>query len=224
MQTVLSWFSVETVAFHILGYPMSYIEFVGTLLYLWSVWLIARKNMLTWPVGIASVILYFFLFYQIRLYSDAIEQLYYLGASAYGWWYWKKDLQQRGDDVVVVRISQLPVIGAWAVGTFLASVLLSVFVMSRIHLLLPAIFPEAASYPFIDTLTTLMSFSAMFLMAQKRLESWVYWIIVDIIGIWLYYVKDVKFIALLYVILLVMASNGLITWYKGLRKEAVPVL
>ncbi len=50
--------SVDNIAFTLLGYPMSYIELVGTLLYLWSVWLISKKNMLTWPVGIVSVLLY----------------------------------------------------------------------------------------------------------------------------------------------------------------------
>jgi nicotinamide mononucleotide transporter len=70
---MLELFSVNNIAFTILGYPMSYIEFIGTILYLWSVWLIARKQMLTWPVGIVSVLLYMALFYQIRLYSDTLE-------------------------------------------------------------------------------------------------------------------------------------------------------
>jgi nicotinamide mononucleotide transporter len=87
---MLELLSVNTIAFTVIGYPMSYIELVGTLLYLASVWLIARKNMLTWPVGIVSVLLYMALFYQIRLYSDALEQVYYLGASVYGWWYWRR--------------------------------------------------------------------------------------------------------------------------------------
>ena len=68
--------SVQNIAFSVLGYPMSYIEFVGTVLYLWSVWLIARRRVLTWPVGIVSVLLYMALFYQIRLYSDSLEQIY----------------------------------------------------------------------------------------------------------------------------------------------------
>jgi len=216
--TLFAFFSVNTIAFTILGYPMSYIELVGTLLYLWSVLLISKKNMLTWPVGIISVILYAFLFYQIRLYSDAIEQVYYLGASIYGWWYWKKGLQDQDDGTVIVGVSQVRIMIFWAAGTLVLSIIVSLF-MKRIHLIMPLLFPEPASYPFIDALTTIMSFSAMFLMARKRIESWVYWIIVDIIGIWLYYVKEVKFISLLYVILLFMAANGLRMWYMGLKEE-----
>ncbi|MDM8535444.1 nicotinamide riboside transporter PnuC [Desulfobacterales bacterium HSG17] len=209
---IAAFFSVNTIAFEILSYPMSYIEFIGTIFYLWSVWLISRKNMLTWPIGIISVIIFFFLFYQIQLYSDAIEQLYYLGASIYGWWYWKKDIQNQDDDIKVI-ISRGKLIISWAVSTLVLSIITSFF-MQRIHLIFPAVFPEPASYPFIDALTTIMSFSAMFLMAQKRIESWVYWILVDIIGIWLYYVKDVKFLSLLYVILLAMAINGLRIWFN----------
>jgi len=91
---MINLLSVDTVFFTVLGYPMSYIELVGTVLYLWSVWLIARRRMLTWPVGILSVLLYMALFYQIRLYSDALEQIYYLCASVYGWWYWSRSQHQ----------------------------------------------------------------------------------------------------------------------------------
>jgi len=216
---ITAFFSIDTIAFTILDYPMSYIEFVGTVFYLWSVWLIAKKNILTWLIGIISVIIYFFIFYQIRLYSDAIEQIYYLGASIYGWWYWKKGLKEKDGSDIIVIISRKNAILLWATGTLIVSIITSIL-MSRIHLIFPSLFPEPASYPFLDTLTTIMSFSAMFLMAQKRIESWCYWIIVNIIGIWLYYTKEVKFISLLYVILLIMAVNGLVTWYKGIFRKA----
>ena len=206
-------FSVHTVFLVILGYPMSYIEFVGTLFYLWSVWLITKKNMLTWPVGIVSVLLYMALFYQIRLYSDALEQAYYLGACLYGWWYWSK-AGRRGKTVADVTFSPRRAIIAWVFITAILSVLLGAF-MSRVHIWMPAFFPEPASYPYLDALTTVMSFVAMWLMARKHTESWIYWIIVDVIGIWLYYAKEVRFISLLYAILLVLATRGLIAWTRG---------
>lgn len=204
--------SVDNIAFTVLGYPMSYIELFGTILYLWSVWLISRRLTLTWPVGIFSVLLYMSLFYQIRLYSDAFEQVYYLGASAYGWWIWNKSPKSDGQ-VADVKYSRPSAMIVWIMVTAAASVLTGTL-MSRIHLLLPAIFPEAASFPYLDALTTIMSFAAMWLMVQKNIESWVYWILVDVIGIWLYFVKEVRFISLLYVGLLIMAINGLFLWNK----------
>jgi nicotinamide mononucleotide transporter len=62
-----------------------------------------------------------------------------------------------------------------------------------------------------------MSFTAMALMTEKRIESWFYWIIVDIIGIGLYFQKDVRFIALLYLILLFMSIKGLLSWHKSAK-------
>jgi len=62
-----------------------------------------------------------------------------------------------------------------------------------------------------------MSFTAMWLMALKRIESWIYWIIIDVIGTGLYYTKDVKFVSLLYVILLFLAIKGFVSWINASR-------
>jgi len=215
---MLNFLSVNNIAFVALGYPMSYVEFIGTILYLWSVWLIAKRKVLTWPVGIVSVLLYMALFYQIRLYSDTLEQVYYLGASIYGWIIWNKSTKADGQ-IRYVTYSKDREIIFWIVITGIISLVAGVL-MSKIHVLMPAFFPEAASFPFLDALTTIMSFTAMWLMAKKKIESWIYWIIVDVIGIGLYYVKDVKFISLLYVILLLMAINGFRSWHKVKIQEA----
>ncbi len=210
---MLNYLSVNNIAFVVLGYPMSYVELIGTILYLWSVWLISKRQVLTWPLGIISVLLYLALFYQIRLYSDTVEQLYYLGASIYGWVVWNKSTNNDGQVNDVIYSSRQSII-LWIIITGLLSFLIGIL-MGRIHILLPLLFPEAAAFPFLDALTTIMSFTAMWLMARKRIESWIYWIIVDVIGIWLYFVKDVKFISLLYILLLVMAVNGLRSWHQA---------
>lgn len=212
---MLEFWSVNNIAFNILGYPISYIEFLGTIFYLWSVWLISQRNILTWAVGIVSVLLYMVLFYQIRLYSDMVEQVYYLGISVYGWWRWSTPKLDSGKVLNVRYNPRRQIILAASVTIALTFVMGAL--MSQIHIILPAIFPEQASFPYLDALTTVMSFTAMWLMTHKRIESWYYWIVVDIIGIWLYDIKGVKFIALLYVILLLMAINGLISWLKAVK-------
>jgi len=150
------------------------------------------------------------LFYQIRLYSDALEQIYYLGASVYGWWYWSRS-QQREHSITDVSFSSAGMVLVWLCVTLALSAALGE-IMSRIHTWSPKIFPEPASYPYLDALTTIMSFVAMWLMVRKHIESWVYWIVVDVIGIWLYFTKDVKFISLLYVMLLFLAIRGFVNW------------
>ena len=120
------------------------------------------------------------------------------------------------DDSAGFRYSSQQTLG-WVLGITLVLSVIVGAIMSRVHLWLPVLFPEAASFPYLDALTTIMSFTAMWLMARKRIESWHYWIVVDIIGIWLYYVKEVRFISLLYVILLIMAINGLRMWHKTFK-------
>ena len=216
MGSIQTIFSVNTIFFKILNYPMSYLEFFGTFFYLLSVILIAQKKMLTWPIGLISVVLFGILFYQIQLYSDTIEQIYYFSACIYGWIYWNKN-EASLNGAIDFRYSGLKHLLTWGLITTILTFFLTFF-MKDIHNLLPKLFPKPASFPFLDALTTIMSFVAMFLMAQKRIESWLYWIIVDLIGIILYFVKDVKFISFLYVLLLVIALRGFSKWHKERMK------
>jgi nicotinamide mononucleotide transporter len=204
--------SVNTVFFTVLDYPLSFVEFFGTLLYLLSVWLIARKNIWTWPAGIVSVLLFMALFYQFQLYSDALEQIYFLIASIYGWWFWTRRTRGSGNSLGF-GFNRWPAIVVWATTTLTVGIGLG-FVMTNIHIWAPAWFPEPASYPFVDAITTTMSLSAMWLMARKRAESWVYWIIVDIAAIWLYFSKGIMFVGCLYVVLLGIAIYGFWKWVR----------
>lgn len=213
MPLLSEFFSVNTVFFTILDYPMSYLEFFGTVFYLASVWLIAKRNMLTWPVGIVSVLLYMALFYQYQLYSDTIEQLYYVVASGYGWWYWRRNLASTAQTEVAVYIGSPGNILGWAGVTLVLSITVG-WAMTQVDHWAPEWFPAPASFPYVDGLTTVMSFVAMWLMARRHAESWIYWIIVDVIGIWLYYTKGIKFVSLLYVILLGMACMGAYRWFR----------
>lgn len=195
---------------------MSLVELLGTIFNLWSVWLVAVGSILTWPIGIVGVILFGILFYQIQLYSDLLEQVYYLVTGFWGWWLWKKKSKTEGKVEVVVssrseNLTYLLVIGV-------GSVVLTA-VVSRLHIWFPSIFLVAASYPFLDAITTVMSFLAQWLMARGRLESWILWIIVDVIGVGLYFVKGVVFVAALYGIFLVLATKGFINWKKMLDEK-----
>ena len=203
--------SVNAVFLMIGDYPLSWIEFVGTLLYFASVYLISRKKILTWPVGIASVILYGILFYQIRLYSDMMEQAYYLVISIFGWVTWNKKKTESGG--IASSWGSARSIALGIAVTALATALLA-FCVSRFHLWMPALFAAPASYPVLDSLTTVMSFVAMYLTTVRKNEGWIYWIIVDVIGIGLYWVKDVRFISIQYIFLLGMAVYGLLFWMK----------
>jgi nicotinamide mononucleotide transporter len=219
MNEFLQLFNINNTFFTILNYPISYIEFVGTLFNLASVWLVAKKKIINWPIGIVGVILFGILFYQINLYADLIEQGYYLVTSIIGWYLWAhtKKPNDSDADIVVERNSHNQNI-TWVAGIIVVS-LLAGWALRRVHLWLPAIFPEPAALPYLDAGTTIMSFAAMILMIKRRVESWVIWILVDIIAIGLYWYKAVPFIALLYLIFLGIAINGFISWRDAYKKE-----
>ena len=217
----MSIFSVHNVFFTVLGYPMSYIELSATLLITVYVLLITRKIVWAWPLGIFTFSLFAVLFYQVRLYSDFFEQFYYVGNCFYGWYVWlaaRKKAQEGGKELEVSYTSgkgrliaaAIIIIGGTAAG----------FAMSRIHTWLPALFPQQAAYPYIDATATVMGFVAAGLMTHRKIEAWLLWLCVNSICIGLYYTRDVKFVAILYIFFLGLAVNGLISWGKGLRLKA----
>jgi nicotinamide mononucleotide transporter len=213
---IVEFFSVNTTFFTILNYPMSYIEFFGTIFSLWSVWLVVRNNVLTWPVGLVGIILFLFLFYQIQLYSDLVEQIFYIGATFYGWFIWLHPKTKReADEHNQLKIkynsknSNIIYIATIVVGTLFLG-----YTMSKIHILLPHLFSAPASFPYLDAFTTVMSFAATILMAKKKINCWYLWILVDIIGIVLYYNKGTIFLSLLYLIFLILATKGYFDWKK----------
>lgn len=213
---------VGTVFINVLGHPMSYLEFAGTLLNLLSVYLVTRNSIWTWPVGNVAVLLFALLFYQIRLYADVAEQAYFFVAGVYGWWAWAflRHNAIEGDATLEIGTISSTAFGVWVFATFFVSGLLG-FVMARVHTFLPSAFPEPASYPYVDSFTTVLSMIATLLMAHKKIECWCMWIVVDVIGIGLYFAKDVVLVALLYIVFLFLAARGLLNWRQLMRTAKV---
>lgn len=212
----LNILDVNNIFFTLLDYPMSYLEFFGTIFTAWSVYLAAKNKIATWPISIIGIILYGFLFYQIQLYSDLFEQVYYFITAFWGWYLWKHSYQQRGKERPISTSTIKQNIAGLAT-TLLLSFGLYAF-MSQIHLIFPGIFPVPASFPFLDAFTTALSFVATIYLAKRKIENWYYWIIVDIIGIWLYFQKDVYFLSLLYFAFLLNAFYGYQKWHKQIKK------
>ncbi len=235
MENILHLFNINSTFFTLWDYQMSYIEFFGTIFGIWCVWLTAKAKIISWPIGIISTVLYLFLFYQIHLYSDMIEQTYFLITGFLGWWAWLHSKTHPKTEIAHSQIEEssdskngrlkisfntlkqnIFYVGIIIIGTFILT-----FIVTHLDNWLPKYFPTEASFPVIDALTTVMSFVAQWLLIRKRVESWILWIIVDIVGIWLYYVKGVKFISLEYVLFLIIASYGLWGWIKGFKKDSL---
>ena len=219
MNEILHLLNVNTTFFTILNYPMSYVEFFGTIFNIACVWLLVKKNILNWPIGIIGVLLFGALFYQLNLYADLFEQVYYFITGFIGWYAWTKTRPQKDEEEeVILKRNTMKENGLWITG-IVAFTLIGAWAMRNVNVWLPQFFPEPASLPLLDVMTTVMSFAAQIMLIQKRVENWILWVIVDVVGIGLYWYKGVPFVALLYVIFLVLATNGLIGWTKTYRKQ-----
>ncbi len=194
---------------------MSYLEFTGTITGLFSVWLAAKANILTWPTGIVNEIAFFAIFYQVQLYSDMFLQVYFFGITVYGWWYWQRTKYAKSKAIAYLSNKVRIILGL----TLALSVLLLGYFMSRIHLYLPEFFSKPASYPYPDAFTTMLSIFATVLMANKRIEAWILWVIVDVTAIVLYALKGIIFISVEYIVLLIIATSGLISWIKIYKND-----
>ncbi len=213
--TLLNLLDVNTTFFTIFNYPMSFVEFVGTIFTGWSVYLAAKNKVSNWPIGLVGIILYGFLFYQIHLYSDLLEQVYYFITTFWGWYLWTAHKQNSDGVVEELQVSNYSLKqNLFTVALILGlTQLLSLF-MSNIHLILPKFFPVPATFVWIDSFTTIISFVATVYLAKRKIENWHMWILVDVIGVWLYYKKGVVFLSLLYFAFLINAIKGLAVWNK----------
>lgn len=216
MDALAHFFNINTVFFTLWNYPMSYIEFFGTVFNILCVWLVSRNKISNWPIGILGVILYIFLFYQIQLYADLVEQWYFLVTWFYGrraWTQIKKQKDESKKDVTYTSTKENIIY--WLITVIFTFIF--VYIINHLNIRFPTLFLQPASYPYLDSFTTVLSFIATILMARKKITCRYLRILVDIIGIGLYYVKWVKFISLEYVIFLVLATLWLFQWIKIYR-------
>jgi len=217
LSSLTALFDVKETFFTVFDHNVSYVELIGTLFGLISVFLAARANIFTWPTGILNAIFFLTIFYQIQLYSDMFLQMYFCGMGVYGWFTWKYKAEHQQSAIRTLSNTNRLRLAAFIV----AVTLLIGSLISQIHLILPQMFEKPASYPYIDTFIAVSSILAVILLARRIFETWMLWIIVDITSIGLYSVKGVKLIAIEFVIFLALAVLGILSWHRLWKKEAL---
>jgi len=203
-------FDINTIIFEALGYRMSLLELLATLTGLAAVWLAARSNILTWLFALINAVLFFILFYQVNLYSAMALQIFFFCNAMYGWYNWRR--HEGGEKKHVTMLSHKQRV-LWLVVIMLGSMSLGT-VMSRIHLWLPDLFPERATFVYTDAMIAVMSIVASLLLAKLKLENWILWILVNLMSVAMYAMKGVMLVSVQYVIFLFMATYGLIEWRR----------
>lgn len=183
-----------------------WIEFIASLLGLISVWLVTKQNNWCWPTGIVMVLIYMFIFYQNKLYSDMLLQVFFAVMQIYGWYTWSNN----SVNTTKLQVSWLTFKEQllWMAGTIVLSIIIG---FSMEHF-------TNADMPYIDAATAAMSITAQWLMTRKKIENWVYWIIADLIYIAMYLAKALYFTTVLYLVFLILAYKGFIAWKNHLAK------
>ena len=209
------------------------LEFVAALFGVISVFYARKENILVFPTGIISTAIYVYLLSQWSLYGDLIINIYYTLMSIYGWYMWHKVIGNDHHHISVSRTNTVDKLKAFGIFLFTS---IFVIVVYRYYNVMPnqLDFTESVVFawqhifsgnlkdfrvatPFLDTFTTGIFFAAMWLMANKKLESWTLWIIGDIVSIPLYFVKGYGFTGIQYFIFLVIAIMGYIEWKKQIK-------
>ena len=184
---------------------MNPVELVAVAFGLVSVWLAAREHILNWPTAIVNVALFFVLFWQARLYADAVLQLFYLSLSLYGWWAWLRGGAQHS----ALRVSQagrtvwlagLPLSLAFGTG-------LGAFLQRHTD----------SPVPYLDALLTSTSLLAQWMMTRKLLENWIVWIVADVIYVPMFISRGLPWTSVQYAVFLVLAWMGYTGWRRSLR-------
>lgn len=209
----MHFFEIANTAFTVIGYPISYVELIGTVFGLISVYFASRANILTWSTGIINEAFLFILFFQVHLYADMFLQVYFFVVTIYGWYNWNTTTIEN-------KISAINSKTRWLTAfIIIIGSMVSGLLIKNIHLYLPNYFKIAAAYPFTDSFVMMLSITATVLLARKKIENWHLWIIADAICVVLYFKKGVYFLSLEYLIFLGLASYGLYHWKKRLAND-----
>jgi nicotinamide mononucleotide transporter len=192
----------------------TWFEFVAVILGISSVWFARKENILVYPSGIVSVLIYVYICFNARLYADAGINFFYFVTSVYGWYNWTRKINV--NEVLHIssntRLQQFWSIAFTFVSYWLIIGLIWLFNHDdKVYM--------QSWVPWIDSFTTAIFLVAMVLMARKKIENWIYWIIGNIVSIPMYFMKGLVFTSFQYIVFLVLAILAFIEWRNRLSAQ-----
>ncbi|WP_297574768.1 nicotinamide riboside transporter PnuC [uncultured Deefgea sp.] len=180
---------------------MSTIEIFGFVISLLAIYLATRQHRLTWPLQMIASLLYVYLFLEVHLYGESLLQLVYAGMAAYGFYHWRS--QTHHADFKVERLTRKE----WLYINVIGIALLLLVAQFQVQFL-------PTDVPYLDSSVFIFGLIAQWMQARKKIENWLYWIVLDIISAGIYWYKDLHLTAVLYLILTVLAITGWLNWRK----------
>lgn len=183
------------------------LEFIAVMMGIVSVWFSRKENIWVYPTGIINTVIYIYLSIKGQLFGEASVNIFYTIMSIYGWVLWSKK-DEHHQTILVIKHSTLKEWGLHLL--FFTTLYLSIFF--ALSYLKQDFAPGAI--PAADAFASASAYTGMLLMARKKVESWIWWIITNTASIPLYFIKGYVFTSFQFLVLLVMAFAGLVTWHR----------
>ena len=184
------------------------LELVAVLFGIISVLFARKNNILVYPTGLISTILYVYILFKFQLYGDLIINGYYSIMSVLGWYLWSKT--KDGED-------EFP-ISSINCKEFIISVLIFIITLTFVAFVYHFFDKFTHWTAYVDALTTGLFFVGMWLMAKRKIENWILWIIADIISVPLYFYKGLTFSSFQFIVFTIIAILGYKEWKRFLQK------
>ncbi|MEX0997982.1 MAG: nicotinamide riboside transporter PnuC [Flavobacteriaceae bacterium] len=188
------------------GYSTLHIilEIVAVVFGLLSVWFAKKDNILVFPTGIISTLIFVYLLYQWELIGDMLINGYYFSMSVLGWYIWTRKVDQTHLTPITYSTKKEKI----------QSVILFIATLVFVYIVYQFFDKWNDWVAIVDTFTTAIFFVGMWLMAKKKIEHWLYWIVGDIISVPLYLYKGYTFTSFQYLIFTIIAIYGYLEWRK----------
>ncbi|MDA9056647.1 nicotinamide riboside transporter PnuC [Flavobacteriaceae bacterium] len=174
-----------------------------------SVWYSKQNNILVFPTGLITTSIFVYLLFKWQLLGDMMINGYYFIMSLYGWYIWTRKV----DSEHVTPISRMTKKEQFTAVVIFIATLIFVFIIYQIF----DMWKGWVAY--VDTFTTALFFVGMWLMAKRKIENWIFWIVADIISVPLYFYKGFTFSSLQYLGFTIIAIFGFLAWKKHLNKN-----
>lgn len=186
------------------------LEFIAMSFGIVSVVYSKNNNILVYPAGLVSTLIYVYLLYKWDLYGDMIINAYYFIMSVYGWYLWSK---KGAGEVAILKISRMNA------KDYLISA--AIFVFSFIFVSGVYLYDNKFTYwwAYVDTFISGLFFVGMWLMAKRKIENWIFLIIGDIIAVPLFFLKGYTLTSILNIVLTIIAVYGYLAWKRKLVQE-----
>ena len=190
----------------------SWLEFIAVIAGIASVVYSRKENILVFPVGIISTIIFVYLYLKVGLYADASVNFYYTVMSGIGWYMWTR---KKSDGAPLVITSSGKKDWQQAILFFAVWWVIFFAVLKKF---------TDSTVPQADSFTAAAALTGMWLMNKKKLENWIWWIITDLVSVPLNFYKGLVFTSFQYAVFLILATMGYITWKEKIRSQKTVVL